>query len=512
MIKTFGPGKFSTGYLILFFAGITLLYLSFLPVNYSFDGTVFSHFLRYALVRHDCLAVTQIHHLLYLPANYLLYRGLETVCHYRVLEFFHLQLFSMFFGIMALVLVERMLKQLGLSLLLRLSGAAAVAFSYAFWLFALDAEVHLAGIFFTVAGLQLLIFRLNRTGALIGAALCFALAGGFHLTNILIVSTVFFYFLSRRLPWRRSAQFFLAYFSFLLLLYGVYAAISHKPVHRILYNVFFGADIYSGYRSTSFNPPALSTLLTSLAALKRALLAKAGIGSTLLAAAFLALLALAGKPAASEVRQTFKRAMLLWFIPYFLFFSFWDSGNIEFKIHALIPLLLIAVTSLEGMKPLAANSLGVLLAGALLLGNLFFGIRPLADASKNTNLQVALAIQKATPAQAQILLTGNFQGYGYGKIYVPYFALRDASILDWLLGKGQSLADILARLKANAASGRPLYALGEIAEKGQAMRSLLDFHHVRASETSRFYSGMTFIPAASLPGGYRLYRVEFAAP
>ena len=224
------------------------------------------------------------------------------------------------------------------------------------------------------------------------------------------------------------------------------------------------------------------------------------------------MLALAGKPAASEVRQAFKRAMLLWFIPYFLFFSFWDSGNIEFKIHALMPLLLIAVTSLDGLKPFAAKSLGVLLAGALLLGNLFFGIRPLADASENTNLQVALAIQKATPAQAQILLTGNFQGYGYGKIYLPYFALRDVAILDWLLGKGQSLADILARLKAKAASGRPLYALGEIAERGPAMRSLLDFHHVRESETSRFYSGMSFTPAVRLPGGYRLYRVEFAAP
>ena len=162
MIKTIGPGKFSTGYLILFFAGIALLYFSFLPVNYSFDGTVFSHFLRYALVRHDWLAVTQIHHLLYLPANYLLYRGLETVCHYRVLEFFHLQLFSMLFAILTLVLVERMLKRLGLSALLRLIGVAAVAFSYTFWLFAVDAEVHMAGIFFTVAGLYLLIFRLNR--------------------------------------------------------------------------------------------------------------------------------------------------------------------------------------------------------------------------------------------------------------------------------------------------------------------------------------------------------------
>ncbi len=494
------------------FIGISLVYFIFLPVNYSFDGTVFSHFLRYALVRHDWLAVTQIHHLLYFPVNYLLYRVLEAVFHYRVLEFFHLQLFSMFFGVFTLVLVERMLKKINLSSVLRFVGVASVAFSYSFWLFALDAEVHMAGVFFTVAGLYLLIFRRTGTGTLVWAALCFVLAAGFHLTNILIAATVFFYLLEKRLPWRRYAQFFLAYLSFQLLLYGVYTAISHKPIHRILYNIFFGSDIYSGYRNTYFKPLTLSTVISSLAALKRALLVNTGTWSVILAAGFLFLLAMACKRSAAEINETFKRTMLFWFIPFFLFFTFWDSGNIEFKIHAIVPLLLIAFTSIGRLKPVVANIFGSFLAGGLLITNLFFGIMPLADLSKNTNYQVALAIQKVTPVQAQILLTGNFLGYGYGKIYLPYFAMRKVLILDWLLGKGQSLSEIYDRLRKSAASGQSLYALGEIAEKGKSIKNLLDFHRVGENDYSRFYSGMRFILAAELPGGYRLYRMEFAPP
>jgi hypothetical protein len=505
------PSNFPGWQITLVCGAIALFYFSFLPVNYSFDGTVFSHFLRYALVKQNWLDITKIHHLLYFPANYLVYRVLGFIFHYWVLEFFHLQLFSMFFGVLTLVLVERMLKKINLAPTLRLIGVAAVAFSYAFWLYAVDAEVHMAGVFFTVAGLYLLISRESRVFSLVWAALCFALAAGFHLTNILIVGTVFFYLLEKRSPWRRYTQFILAYFSFVLILYGTYAAISHKPVHRILYNVFFGSDIYSGYQSSYFKPLALPTFISALAALKHALVTEAGIWSLVILAGFLALLVMACKRTATPAIRTFKLTMVFWFIPFFLFFTFWDTGNIEFKIHAIVPLLLIAITSLDKLKPGTAHALGVSLVSGLLLINLFSGIMPLTDISKNTNYQVALAIQKAVPAHAQILITGNFLGYGYGKIYIPYFAIREVLILDWLLGKGHSFPEIFAQLKKNAASGRPIYALGEIAEMDKSMKNLLDFHHIKESDYSRFNSGMRFILVARLPGGYRLYRLEFTS-
>jgi hypothetical protein len=512
MNKIAWPSIFSRWRIALVFGAIALFYFSFLPVNYSFDGTVFSQFLRYALIKHNWLDMTQIHHLLYFPVNYLVYRVLEALFHYRVLEFFHLQLFSMFFGVMTLALIERMLKKLNLTLALRLTGVAAVAFSYAFWLYAVDAEVHMAGVFFVVAGINLLVFRETSARSLVWAAMCFALATGFHLTNILISGTAFFYLLEKRMPWRRHMQFFSAYLSFMLVLYGIYAAISLKPIHRILYNVFFGSDIYSGYQNNFFKPLAWPTVVSSLAALKQALVIGTGIWSSLIAAGFLALLAMACKRTGPTAKRTFKRIMLFWFMPFFLFFTFFDSGNIEFKIHALVPLLLIAITSLDKPRPLVAHAFGVSLVSGLLLINLFSGIKPLTDFSKNTNYQVALAIQKAVPARAQILITGNFLGYGYGKIYIPYFALREVLILDWLLGKGHSLAEIYTQLKKNAAFGRPIYALGEIAEMSKSLKNLLDFHHIKESDYSRFSSGIRFSLAAKLPGGYHLYRLEFASP
>lgn len=511
MKKITWPSGFSRWQGVMVLVAIALLYFGFLPVSYSFDGTVFSHFLRYALLKHNWLAVTQIHHLLYFPGNYLAYRVLESLVHYRVLEFFHLQLFSLFFSLLTLALIERMLKRLNVTMILRLLGTAAVAFSYAFWFYAVDAEVHMAGIFFTVAGLFLLVFRETKASSLVWAALCFSLASGFHLTNILIAGTVFFYLLYNRVPWHRYGQFYLAYGTFIILLYSVYAAISQKPVLRIFYNVFFGTDIYSGYCNNYINPLALSTLKAGLLSIKHALVIEAGIWSWVLCAGFLVMLGMAFRHMDKSEIKSFKLAMLFWFIPFFLFFIFWNTRNIEFKIHALVPLLLIAITSLDKLRPLVAHALGTSLVVGLLLINLLFGIKPLTDFNKNTNYQIALAIQKATPARAQILITGNFQGYGYGKIYIPYFALREVLILDWLLGKGHSLAKIYAQLKKNAASGQPVYALGEVAEMTKPMKNLLDFHHIRESEYSQFKSGILFILAAKLPGGYRLYRLEFAS-
>jgi hypothetical protein len=503
------PGRLQRWLPALLLAGIALVYFSLLPVSYSFDGTVFSHFLRYALIKNDLLQVVQVQHLLYFPVNFLIVRVLEALFQYRVLEFFHLQLFSLSFAVMTLALLERMLKKAGLALVPRLAGVAAVAFSHAFWLFALDAEVHMAGVFFVAAGISLLLFRGEGTRSLILAALCFALAAGFHLSNALAAATAFFCLLERRAPWRRLAQFFIAYFSFMLAMYGIFAACSGKPVLGIFYGMFFGADIYSGNPSAYAGPLSWAAVWASFSALKQALSAAPGIASWLAPAGVLALLAMAVRREEPSGRRTFVRAMAFWFLPFFLFFMFWDTGNIEFKIHALVPLLLIAAVSLDRLKPAGARALGAALVLCLLLTNFFFAMRPRADIARNINYQAAVAIARATPADAQVLITGNFLGYGYGKIYIPYFSLRQVLVLDWLLGKGRSLSGIEALLRKNAVSGRPLYALAEVFDAGPALNRLLQAHRLSADDYRRFLSGMRFVPVAPLPGGHRLYRLEF---
>ncbi len=506
------PGTMKLALTALFFMGVALLYFIFLPVSYSFDGTVFSHMLRRALLKHDWLSIVQIHHLLYFPVNYLAYRLLEVLFHYRVLEFFHLQLFSMSFGVATLFLVERLLKRLGLDLSLRLIGVSVVAFTHAFWLFSVDAEVHVPGIFFITTGMYMLLFRPARSLSLAGAALCFAAAAGFHITNGLIIVTAFFLLLVKRVPWRSFAKFYFAFFSFMALLYGIYAAMSQKPVLTTLYNVFFSPNAYSGYKTSAFHPAVLSTVISSFGSLKRALTAEAGIWAWMVCAGFLALLALAWRTDTGKNGAGFRKAMLCWSLPFLFFFTFWDTANIEFKINAVLPLLLIAITGLVRFKPACARVTGIFLSSGLLLVNLIFGIAPQADIKNNINYQIAVAIRKATPENAQVMITGNFLGYGHGKIYIPYFTRREVIILDWVLGKGRSFSVIRAQLERISRSGHPVYALAEIAEPGSAMKQLLDFHHIEDIEFSRFRSGIRFVPAAKLPGGQRLYRMEFPSP
>jgi len=509
MDKTDLPAALKVPLAALVFLGVALLYFVFLPVSYSFDGTVFSHMFRHALLKHDWLGPVQFHQLLYFPLNYLIYRLLEALIHYRVLEFFHLQLFSMFFGVATLFVIERMLKKLGLDLLLRLASVSMVAFSYAFWFFAVDAEVHIPGFFFITTGMYLLLFRQEKFLSLAGAAFCFAMAAGFHLTNGLIIVTVFFCLLARRAPWRRFARFFGVYAATLLLMYGAYSLLSGNSILAVLQARFAGIDPYSGYAITWTRALSLSTIRASLASVKTALVAGASIPAALLTVACLALLALGWRRQGTEAKRRFRPAMLYWALPYLLFFSIWDPGNMEFKINVVVPLLLLVAVFLSGVKPVVARVIAAILAISLLVINLVFGILPQSRITNNTDYQIAQAIRRATPENAQVLITGTFSGYGYGKIYIPYFSGREVLILDWLLGKGHALPEILAELARRAGSGRSIYTLEEVAVQGKTLSDLLDFHKVEGKDRALFASAVRFVPVVALPGGHSLYRLEF---
>lgn len=492
---------------------VALIYFIYLPVSYSFDGTVFSHMLRNGLLKRHWLDLGQVHHLLYIPFAYWLYRALHALAGYYVLEFFHLQLISLLFGAATLALAGRLLRRLGLDLPRRLAGMAVIAFSHAFWLFSVDAEAHIPGLFFAMAGMSLLPSREGKPLPLALAAACFAVAAGFHLTNALAVIAALACLLARRVPWKRLACFAALCAAGLLLMYGSYFLLSGTPVLRVFHDTLFGADRYSGYHIAFSRPFSPATLLSSLASVKTALVAGSGAASWAVLIAAALLLAVGLFPAAGDrPRAEVRRALWAWPLLYFLFFSWWDPANMEFKIHVVVPLLLVALAALARLKPLAGSLLGFLLAGALLGINLVSGIAPQADIGNNTDYQVALAIRRATPQGAQVVITGRFAAYGYGKIYIPYFAGREVVILDWLLGKGHALPGIAAELSRRAGAGRPVYALEEVAVPNKVLAGLLAFHKVGEEERRRFAAAVRYVPVAELPGGHRLFRMEFPSP
>lgn len=496
----------------LLILAIALLYFSFLPVSYSFDGTVFSHMLRYALARGDVLAVTQFHHLAYFPLGYFLYRFLQALGPYHVLEFFHLQMISLFFAAASLVLIERLLKKLNVDLVLRLAGVALVAFSHAFWLYAVDAEVHLPGFFFAALGMFLLLNSGNGFMKQAAAALCLAVAAAFHLTNVLAFAAALLFLLVQRLSWKRILPFAAAYAAVGMLLFGGYSLLAGKPLLPILQAGMSGIDPYSGYSHAFSRPLSGAAFLSSLASLKASLAAGGGWPTWAVAAALSGFLLLGSGRGGDPALRAARRLLPLWALAYFLFFTWWEPGNIEFKIQVAVPLILLAACALSRLRSPAAPALAALLAAALLGLNLARSIGPQSEAARNVDHQTALAIGRATPAGAQVLITGRFSGYGFGKIYIPYFAGRQVVILDWLLGRGRPLAGIVAELARRDAAGRPVFALDEVAVPGAALSDLLDFHGVGAGDRSRFAARCRFVPLAPLPGNRRLYRVLFAAP
>ena len=491
-------------------AAVSLVYFIFLPVSYSFDGTVFSHMLRRALLTGEWLSLGQVHHLLYVPLAYWLYRGLQALAGYRVLEFFHLQMISLLFGVATVALAGRFLRRLGLDLWRRLAGMAVIAFSFAFWLFSVDAEMHIPGLFFAMAGMLLLSREGDRPPALAAAAACFVAAAGFHLTNALAILAALAILSFRRTPWRRVVLFACSCAAGLLLMYGAYSLLGGAPLLRVFRDTLFGADRYAGYRVAFSQPLSRATLLASLLSVKTALVSGTGAPSWAITAAAAALL-LPGlfAPAAARPRP---RALLAWPLLYLAFFSWWDPANMEFKIHVIVPLLLIALAGLARLKPLPGAILGFFLAGALLANNLASGIAPLADIGRNTDYQAAVAIRRATPENAQVVITGRLDAYGIGKIYIPYFSLREVVILDWLLGKGNSLPAIAAELARRAGAGQPVFALGEAALPNPALDRLLSFHRAGEGERRRWFAALRWTPVAELPGGRRLFRLQKGLP
>jgi hypothetical protein len=488
---------------------VALVYFAFLPVSYSFDGTVFGHMLRRALLRGEWLSLGQVHHPLYIPLAYWLYRALQALAGYRVLEFFHLQMISLLFGAASLALAGGFLRRLGLDLWRRLAGMAAIAFSFAFWSFSVDAEMHIPGFFFAMAGMLLLSGEENRPPALAAAA-CFTAAAGFHLTNVLAVPAALAFLAFRRTPWRRVARLACFCAAGLLLLYGATALLGGAPLPRALRATLFGADRYAGYHVVFSRPPSPATLLASLLSVKTALAAGGGAltWAIVIAAAALLLLGLL----APATARPHPRALLAWPLLYLAFFSWWDPANMEFKIHVIVPLLLVALSGLARLKPLPGAAVGFLLAGALLANNLASGIAPQADIGRNTDFQAALAIRRATPQNAQVVITGRLEAYGHGKIYIPYFAHREVVILDWLLGKGHSLPAIAAGLSRRAGAGQPVFALDEAALANPALERLLSFHRVRDGERRLWFTALRWTAVAELPGGRRLFRLQAAVP
>lgn len=495
-------GKWVPGFILLL---IGLIYFSFLPVNYDFDGTVFSQYLRYALVKDDLAVSFQPQHPLYIPVNYLLYKGLEKTTGYNVLEYFHLQLFSLCFGLLTLWLTYKIIKQITGPdhYFLPIAGMALAAFAYGPWYYSVEAEVHMAGLFFVAAGMYLLFFKpgadqLPRTA---GAAICFALAAGFHLTNGLIALAILIIFLLEKKPFLKIFRFFAFYGLFLLLELSLFALATRLNLLDFYKKELLGMDVQAGYKISYWTGLSTGSLWGSLKSVANGILVLASPTLTILSILLLVLGAAFIIYAGVKSKDKVYYKLGAWMLPYLIFFSFWDHRNLEFKLNVVFPFIILLTISAAFFKDRLPSKIRVSLANicffmlilVIFLINFYFYMKPATRLENNRNYQAAAAVARVTPPQAAIVIAGCGDEFSiYNKIYISYFAVRKVFILDWMLGKGMTLDGIKSRLEQERAMGTPIYFFSDALMEGPALRQLLKNHHLEAAGYFQFLAKFDF--------------------
>jgi len=232
------------------FLCVGLIYFLYLPVNYDFDGTVFSQYLRYGLVNNDSTFIHHPQHPLYMPFNYYLYKALNALTGYNVLEYFHLQLSSFIFGLLTLFFSYKILSKITVSRFYQVSGVLLAALSYCLWYYSVEAEVHMPGLFFITAGFYLLFYKEGNPFALsriLLTVICFVAAAGFHLTNGLIVFSIFFIFIIEKQKFSNIFKFYALYSFFLAVGLVFFGWLIKLNLLKFYLNQLKGNDPLAGY-------------------------------------------------------------------------------------------------------------------------------------------------------------------------------------------------------------------------------------------------------------------------
>jgi hypothetical protein len=206
-----------------------------------------------------------------------------------------------------------------------------------------------------------------------------------------------------------------------------------------------------------------------------------------------------------------------WLAPYFIFFTFWDHRNPEFKLNVVLPFIILFTVSIAffigRMKNKTwvslVNSGILLLIASIFLVNFNYYIKPANNLENNRNYRAAAIIGNVTPPQAVIVIAGCGDDLSvYNKIYISYFAARKVFILDWMLGKGLTLDDIRVRLEQEQAAGTPVYFFSDTLREGPATEQLLKNHRMEAADYKDFLEKLDFNEQIPVTDDYYLSRMR----
>lgn len=533
-------------------AGVLLgaVYLAVPTARHSYDAVAYALEIERALIAGNPIGLWHEYHILYNLCGFVLQLGAGAAGLHPLMT---LQMANAVVGGLVCGLLAAHLRAATGRAWLAASGALLLGFSGSFWYYSTNAEPYVPCVLLLLLTMRLLRPEGVRPGAprkgrLALAALACALAIGFHLAAAVVAPLLGLSVALRcgvpgsgvaaasgrtdgwgrdaacggAAAWGRAALF--------LGIAGLVAGLPYawkwtrvEPV-GIAAGVlrFLGDLVHPGNPVTQvyllsrpYSPAIeIEALLRGFAPIP------AGAGGAPLQSALgsipvaLTILALAGAWRAAARRRLDDLLPFAAFCALLLFFAAYNAGEMKFTVFLSFFLVCAAIPALHDLAPpgsRAARWLPSLPAAALLLaaGNYAHVIRPWSDDTSNRPLAEAGLIREHTAPPDGLLIIGRGERNAL-KVYVPYFAQREAIILDFFFNPGvlppeESLARVRRRLRAVEARGGEVYALADIIERSGDLQAFLRRNGLEPESLNPLLAEYAPGPALRLDGTPLLY-------
>ncbi|MBI5630181.1 MAG: hypothetical protein HY921_04775 [Elusimicrobia bacterium] len=431
-------------------AAASLFYLCFHSTFYNFDGVACA----IAVELSDFPHLVHGNHLAYGLAGWLFHQ-LWKLLGYRGPALFCLQVLDSLLGGAGIGLFCSLLLAQGFTYPLAVLGALGLGFSQAYWLWSLEAQVYLFGVFFLLAALRELWSQSPRPRA---AALAHGMAILGHAGHAM------FFPAAATLLRKKKLRTYTAVL--LITAVGAYAfcalsLLRHQSLHAWRLWILGSAALqpdrsfswHGGYSWDNLQEWARMTL--NIFADSRELEGAPQITALLLSISALAAAGL-GLPSirgAAGPRRRLAIFCLAWLISYAALFVGWEPYTIVYRIADLIPLWVLALIGLERLPPRLQGSVLAAWVAAAGLFNWRFSIKPNCDPERNWEYQEALWVRRQTPEEAWLVATARAQ------VYYPYFAHRRPLNMRYYSSDRKALTE---KLDGLAGQGFPVYITSSV--------------------------------------------------
>ncbi len=210
-----------------------------------------------------------------------------------------------------------------------------------------------------------------------------------------------------------------------------------------------------------------------------------------------------------------KILIVLAILPMLLFSMAWEPRGIELKTSILPFVWLIAAQGmavarqrLEGSVRSAIIWAWAFMALCMFAHNFAGSILPGSDPANNRDLTRAHFVREHAEEGAVVYVIGLEGDFGKAKYYLPYFSLRQARVVDWVLSQqGGKFPQALNRAFAGDRQ-RPVYVLSELLEDGPALEALGQKHRIAKGRLIEWFLRRSPELVARMDDGFAIYRLR----